>query len=50
MIQVFKTSWKGEIRVGLKFPYEKSTVAKIRQIKGAFFTPEIGAWHFKYSL
>jgi len=49
MIQVFKTSWKGEIRVGLKFPYEKSTVAKIRQIKGAFFTPEIGAWHFKYS-
>lgn len=49
MIQVFKTSWKGEIRVGLRFPYEKNTVAKVRQIKGAFFTPEIGAWHFKYN-
>ena len=49
MIQVFKTSWKGETRVGLRFPYEAKLVAKIRQIKGAYYTPELGAWHLAYS-
>ncbi len=45
MIQVFKTIWNGENRVGLRFPYEQTTVSKIRTIKGAYYTPEIGAWH-----
>ena len=49
MIQVFKTSWKGETRIGLRFPYEPTLVAKIRKIKGAYFTPELGAWHFAYT-
>ncbi len=48
MIIIFKTSWKGEVRIGLRFPHERMLVAKIRQIKGAYYTPEIGSWHIGY--
>lgn len=49
MITIFKTTWQGEIRIGLRFAKDPVLIAKIRQIKGAYYTPQIGSWHIKYT-
>lgn len=48
MITLFKTTWKGEVRIGLRFGKDPLLIAKIRKIKGAYYTPEIGSWHIRY--
>ena len=47
-MKISKIEHRGEIRILLDFPYDRETILKVRQIKGAAWSNTLKAWHIPY--
>lgn len=48
MIQISKVQIDGQVRIKAKVPYQTNYLASMRQIKGAYWKPELKAWLVPY--